>query len=1038
MNEPLRSEARAAADQILRRYDNYEHETNITTAIRDFIITAGLSRPEDMVEESHPADGSRKFVDLRTSSALIEVKRRIGVGSGAAPDPDYVRQIDQYLVESRDSGVRLGVLTDGKRWLLRPEPGGPVSSSFPYAFTLDPEPGGAERLAFWLRDFVFLPPAGIAATPRNAERHFGPLSPHYDRDIAALKSLHAEFADVETVRVKRRLWHDLLRAALGEVVSAIPDIDDLFVRHTYLTAVVGMVVQARFGIDINALAANEPEDLLYGRYFRERMGLQGVVESDFFGWPAEVGGGAIIAAIAQRVSYFDWESAPSDIASTLYQAVIPADERRALGEYYTPEWLARAIVEEFVDDPLNQRVLDPACGSGTFIAVAAERYIARAKAAGLDPGEIFDGLYRSVIGIDVHPVAVHLARAAWTIAAQDAIADAGQDGVSVPVYLGDSLQLRYRSDDMFAEHEISIAVENGVAGNGSRNLELRFPRELVDNAAAFDGFMIDVATAIQRGQNPMFALDDHSIHQSHRPMLTETIAALQRLHVEGRNHIWAYYIRNMVRPVSLSHSKVDVVIGNPPWLNYRNTSDALREALQRHGRHTYDIWAGGRYATHQDVAGLFFALSADLYLRDGGKIGMVMPHSALQAGQYSKWRAGAWSGSSGLRTLSMNFGIKTAWDLEKLDPNDFFPVASSVVFAERLGPADKAVPLAGSIERWVGETGSDDVRRESAPITDTSAAGDSPYAALASQGASIVPRCLFFVTRTPNLAFLEAPRTITVNPRRGTHDKAPWKDLNLQGITDRTVEAANVFDVHLGETIAPYAALQPLEAVLPVRKGDYRINLDDADPYGVSMQPMGPRMRERWPIVNRIWDENKSRVNKLSLLGQIDYYRKLSSQLEWQRDPGSRPVRIVYTSAGIPTAALIEDSEAIIESKLFSVTCRDIREANYLLAVVNSNALYEAAQPFMNKGQFGARDLQKHLWKLPIPEFDASDRLHSDVALAGERAAAGAAARLNEVRAERGGSASVTIIRRELRAWLRASDEGAAVEAAVKDLLGVA
>ena len=55
----------------------------------------------------------------------------------------------------------------------------------------------------------------------------------------------------------------------------------------------------------------------------------------------------------------------------------------------------------------------------------------------------------------------------------------------------------------------------------------------------------------------------------------------------------------------------------------------------------YGIWTGGQYASNQDVAGLFYARSVDLYLKDGGKIGMVLPHSALQTGQYSKWRSGS-------------------------------------------------------------------------------------------------------------------------------------------------------------------------------------------------------------------------------------------------------------------------------------------------------------------------------------------------------------------------------------------------------------
>ena len=85
-----------------------------------------------------------------------------------------------------------------------------------------------------------------------------------------------------------------------------------------------------------------------------------------------------------------------------------------------------------------------------------------------------------------------------------------------------------------------------------------------------------------------------------------------------------------------------MIVGNPPWINYNQTVSTLRDELERQSKDLYGIWAGGRYATHQDVAGLFFARSVDLYLKDGGVIGMVMPHSALQTGQHAKWRTGAW------------------------------------------------------------------------------------------------------------------------------------------------------------------------------------------------------------------------------------------------------------------------------------------------------------------------------------------------------------------------------------------------------------
>ena len=1027
----------SAAAQILRRWHNYESEANITSAVRDFLVSADLAKPGDMEEETHPSDTSRNLVDLRTAGALIEVKRRIARGSNSSvPNAEYVAQLDNYLLESQDAGngVRLGVLTDGKHWIVRSKAGAPVQSGFPYAFILEAGEAAAENLRSWLRDSVLLTAENIGVTRDSLRDHFGPGSPHYERDIEALTRLYDRFKDAETVQIKRNLWHDLLRTALGEVAQELPQQDDLFVRHTYLTAVIGIVVQAVFGIEVDALAAADPDDLLAGQQFRNKTGLQGVVESDFFVWPNEVGGQAFVKALAQRISRFDWQSSfPNDIASILYQCVIPPDERRSLGEYYTPEWLARAMVSEIVSNPLEQRVLDPSCGSGTFIIEAVRHYIAHAKASGIAPDEVFGGLHSSVVGIDVHPVAVHLARAAWALAAMPAIRDAAVSDVNAPIYLGDALQLRYRSEDMFAEHEVAIVADNN--GDDTEALELKFPRELVDDAQTFDGLISDIGGYIEREEDPTFALDDHHIDEAHRPTLLATIAVLRQLHAQGRNHIWTYYIRNMVRPVSLSYSKVDVVVGNPPWLNYRNTSSILRVALAQQSRNIYGIWTGGRYATHQDVAGLFFARSVDLYLREGGKIGMVMPHSALQAGQYSKWRTGRWKAATHRRSLSVDFGVKTAWDLEKLEPNTFFPIASSVIFAERKGVAETGKPLSGSMERWLGATGSSDMRRERVRIFDTSGESVSPYARYARQGATIVPRCLFFVNEIENTALIQASNTITVNPRRGSQDKKPWKNLDLTRISNQTIEAAHVFDIHLGETIVPFTTLEPLKALLPIRQGDSKMPTDADGIGGIALSGLRRIMRTRWRIISDMWEANKSTNSDLCLQGRIDYHGELTAQLEWQHGQSERHIRVVYASAGMPTAALLHDDKAIVESKLFWITCKTMQEAHYLTAIINSAALYEAVKPLMSKGQFGARDLQKHLWKLPIPEFDADNPAHSAIADAGEAAALGAQAALRELQAERGGDVSVRIARRELRQWLEASAEGQAVEAAVVALL---
>ena len=319
-------------------------------------------------------------------------------------------------------------------------------------------------------------------------------------------------------------------------------------------------------------------------------------------------------------------------------------------------------------------------------------------------------------------------------------------------------------------------------------------------------------------------------------------------------------------------------------------------------------------------------------------------------------------------------------------------------------------------------------------ITDTSAIGESPYLDHSRQGASIVPRCLFFVNEPESAVLVRIGGLITVNPRRGSQDQPPWKTLDLTDITGQTIETQHVHDVYLGETVVPYATLEPLKAVLPMRRTDSEIPADSNGIGGIRIAGLERRMRERWRTVSGLWEQNKKPVNRLDLLEQLDYLHKLSSQLEWQQNSSPRPIRMVYTKSGRPTAAILQNNEAIVDHLLFWVTCTGLQEAYYLLAIINSDILYEMVMPFMSKGQFGARDLHNHLWKLPIPEFDSDEQLHVGISEAGQAAAEGAAEQLAQLHQERD-DVTYRIARRELRKWLADSEEGRAVETLVGELL---
>ena len=372
---------------------------------------------------------------------------------------------------------------------------------------------------------------------------------------------------------------------------------------------------------------------------------------------------------------------------------------------------------------------------------------------------------------------------------------------------------------------------------------------------------------------------------------------------------------------------------------------------------------------------------------------MVLPHSALRSGQHLKWRSGYWQSQGGdtKHAVAVDFTTKTPYDLDNLEPNDFFPIASAVVFARGRDSGNdfdkikrQARALApGSVEMWRGPTNTPQVSRQVETLHHDDGGFHSPYADFASRGADVFDRRLYFVRTEPNKTKMAAPGTFITYPRTSGLDKKKYDVTVLHG---NVVHDDNLFNVYLGESIAPYVTLPPLTAALPVDKQTMTLPLDD-DASEVDTTKLDTRMQTRWSLMSSLWDANKGKNDKKSLYQNLNYLSKFTNQLAWLRNPGDRPVRIAYAASGVPTAALIGNDKAIIDTKLYQVTCNNLDEAHYLLAIINSDTLTKAVEPFRARGLFGARDLHKHLWKLPIPEYDSNDSDHADLSRLGKRAA---------------------------------------------------
>ena len=353
--------AREYLEKLLDRHRLGASENDIRSAFRDFLVRTGIASDEnEIVTETRPASDSRNKVDLYIRNTYVEFKRSL-IKSGVI-DPEAIAQLDGYILENAKAGngIQNGILTDGQNYLKRSVGDDILPIVTESRHEVFDRPDQGNRLYEYLGRIVDTQAENITPDAVMLTKYFGLESDVFKTATALLTDSHRNNRDQPTVAVKRKLWRELLQVAIGQnSVDDAEENDWLFVRHTYLTALVGIIVQAHFGIDIPHYANTEPGNLLSGEILRQQTGLKGITESDLFAWPLEAGEYSYLGVIARQVEKFnwDWRQNADGLAATLYQNTISQEERKRMGEYYTPRWLAiQAITEEMITDPANTRL----------------------------------------------------------------------------------------------------------------------------------------------------------------------------------------------------------------------------------------------------------------------------------------------------------------------------------------------------------------------------------------------------------------------------------------------------------------------------------------------------------------------------------------------------------------------------------------------------------------------------------------------------------------------------------------------------------
>ena len=973
------------------------------------------------------------FADTQYGRTIIEYKDDLAAGLSGAEG-----QLREYVAANWKAGQPYRfklIATDGAAWRTY-EPHGESLTAAAAAVADDRAlaPDAVELVArdafdlaadngadfyYFLDQHLFrLEPT--PPTLEAIEREFGETGPSFITALAALRKHYAEVEDDPELRTALAEWRRFLAIAYGKFDRG----PEAFLVHTYLSAFAKILAYEVLTKD-DRIDDDELRGILTGGIF-DGLNVRGFIDRDFFAWVAhEPHLKALTPAfreVAAAVGRFDFTNVSEDILKGVYQELIDLDTRHALGEYYTPDWLCERVLAEF-EPKADARFLDPACGSGSFLRAAVARL--RDLHPDLGPHE----LAAQVVGIDIHPLSVQIAKTTMLLALGPAVRG-DRRPVELRVYLANTLRTPEGTvGEMFGNSfkvrvgERTLTLSETLL-NSARVFDagLRAAEELAELTRGRgddpgrpdpgpDALANAVKQAVGAGLSPGQADDFHRLYGAFR----ETMEA-------GRDGIWRFIVQNLLRPFLLK-GRFDYVVGNPPWLTYSDVAVAeYQDELTALAAKYKVLPSKANNRTHLEIATIFQAHAASTFLKPrkegGGEMALVLPRSFLSADHHRETRDGTARG----------FKITGVWDLDDVAP--LFRVPSCVLRASNnpggrmlntkpaRQPNKSGTPgysvsgkLRGHNQTWteaedrltfepatwyVGTLGTRTAFTRRRP--GKAAGGTNPYKPLFRQGATIVPRNAYFVHVAHGVPDLD-DRTVTIEtePVQARQAKAPWKGTTFRG----RVHSDFLFRTALSNSLLPFALVDPVLTVLPIRRAapdGLKIDAAEAQTGEVTMlapadlRAAGHLDTAKWfAEVETYWERHKTQRNKdVTFLDWLNYSGKLTKQTA----PG-RFLVLYNSSAKDANAAVFErgtlDRPFVVESKAYWFATDNRAEADYLTAFLNADEPNAVMKDYQSRGLFGARDVHKTILDVPLPAFDAADPDHAALAELGADCAAKAA-----------------------------------------------
>ena len=811
-----------------------------------------------------------------------------------------------------------------------------------------------------IREFIQQtePPRVLAKT---APLLFQPDNALYVRCIETLKGV-----DRTVYEVPFNEWKKYQDVVYGDFRRVPGDVQrNMFLNHTYMATVAKIIAHTLTMPD----GSPDIDDIILGTAFA-KAGIGNFVEDDFFSWVLHQDSREIIDDIRRTAGLIDRDSVDFDMLRSIYETIEEPESRHELGASYTPDWLAEKTLVNLLrrskmDAP---RILDPTCGSGTFLVVAIR--LLRRNMQDVDADKTIRAIQTCVFGVDIHPVAVLFSRANYLMAIRDLLPKRKID-IHIPVYMADMV-------------DYPVAIESPLGGKfytfESGELEMHLP---LDIGKSIDYIVDEIHAAAKRlaaGYERDAVLSGLHTKLKRRDIVNPVLSyfdtaatTLGTLISQDRDSIHAFIFKNIYRPATFE--LFDIICGNPPWVVYKSIKDQKRaDRLKTEVVKKLKLQTNPKLFPNMDIATLFYVKCARDMLKPDGHIGFVMPWSILNGKQHDVFRAKRFNG------LDLRFVELYDMGEGKNRVKNLFTVESCVLFSKKTKSNAASIPavrLSGSLPgKNVGLDEAESLKHKKSRIymRDTPGGnvltydrlvvmGESPYKADFFQGATLVPTAAWFVRERSDGLGTGSGKTAVETDDSMTHD-ANWS-MRFSG----DIETEYIFHTLKSKSMIPFGYLGMKTVVLPVTMketdGETKYNVCRDSTTFVAKGHDG--MEAYFKQVQSVWKNNKTAKSHDNVADRINRNKGISAQ-----KPDANTI-VLYNRAGrsYMVSCMVTSDKFIVDNSTYAYYAASEEEAKYLCSVLNSRHLFKKIKAVKT-----ARDIHRTVFDVPIPRFDATNPDH--------------------------------------------------------------